>query len=229
MPSAGSYDVRTAHHTRDAEVARLAAQARLGWDKEVASLERFGFRDGMSILELGSGPGFVTKLLTDRFPTGRVTCLEVDASLIEDATRYLGDDASRVTFLNASVTETGLAPDAYDAAYARLLFQHLPDPAAAAKETFRILRPGAPFVVADADDRIGFLIDPDVPAFRSIHESFVRAQASRGGNRYVGGSLPRILKRAGFEQVDIDVVSTNSEAEGLDPFLLQLDPARLSP
>lgn len=96
MTTDRSYDVAKAHRTRDAEIERLAAQASLGWDKEVRSLEWFGFRDGMSILELGSGPGFITEKLLERFPTSRITAVDIDASLHADARCYLGDRAERV-------------------------------------------------------------------------------------------------------------------------------------
>ena len=108
MVRPGSYDVSTAHQDREAEVARLAGQASLGWEKEAAGLESLGFRDGMSIVELGSGPGFITRLLLEHFPTAQVTCVEFDQSLIEDARRHLSKYADRVTFVNASVDSTGL-------------------------------------------------------------------------------------------------------------------------
>ena len=229
MTSAGSYDVRTAHQDRGAELERLAAQAKLGWENEAAMLERCGFHDGTSIIELGSGPGFVTKLLLDHFPGARVTGVELDPELIADATDYLADYGDRVSFVHASVAETGLASESFDAAYARLLFQHLPDPVSAATEIRRILRPGAPLVIYDVDDGMDLLIDPEVPGLLSVMERMRHLQAAQGGDRHIGRQLVRILKAAGFEQVDIEPISTNTEREGIDPFLHQFEPGRLSP
>lgn len=229
MATTGSYNVSTAHQDRNAEVARLAAQARLGWTKEVAVLERFGFRDGMSIVELGSGPGFVTELLLDHFPNAHVTAVERDRTLVDEASRYLAKHAGRVTFINASVDATGLPADAYDAAYARLLFQHLPDPAFPLAEILRFLRPGAPFVVYDIDDKIVGVSDPEIPGFDAIVQRIAKAKAGQGGNRYIGRLLLRILKRAGFEELDLEAIAVNSETEGLDRFMHQFDPGRLVP
>lgn len=229
MTSAGSYDVRTAHQDRAAELERLAAQARLGWENEAAVLERWGFHDATSIIELGSGPGFVTKLLLDHLPDARVTGVELDADLIADASNNLGDYGDRVRLVHTSVAETGLASESYDAAYARLLFQHLPDPVAAAIEIRRVLRPGAPLVIYDVDDGMDLLIDPEVPGLRSVMERMRQLQAAQGGNRHIGRRLVRILKAAGFEHVDIEPISTNTERDGIDPFLHQFDPGRLSP
>ena len=229
MTTPGSYDVSTAHQDRETEVARLADQASLGWEKEAAALERFGFRDGMSIVELGSGPGFVTRLLLDHFPGTQVTCVEVDETLIDDAKQYLSEYAERVTFASASVDATGLPTAAFDAAYARLLFQHLPDPAAAAAETFRVLHPGAPFVIYDVDDRLDFVTDPVIPGLDAVLDRMRQAQAAQGGDRYIGRRLVRLLKAAGFEDLDMEAIAANSETYGLDAFLHQFDPGRLAP
>jgi len=229
MPTPGSYDVSTAHQDRDAEVARLADQASLGWGKEAAVLERYGFRDGMSILELGSGPGFVTRLLLDRFPQAQVTCIEVDETLIEDAKGYIADYAGRVTFVRASVDATGLPTGAFDAAYARLLFQHVPDPTAAAAETLRVLRPGAPFAIYDVDDDLDFVTDPVIPGLDAVLDRMAQLQAAQGGDRYIGRRMVRILKAAGFEDLEMEAIAVNSESYGLDAFLHQFDPGRLTP
>ena len=229
MPTPGSYDVSTAHQDRDAEVARLADQASLGWDKEAAVLERYGFHDGMSILELGSGPGFVTRLLLDHFPMGQVTCVEIDETLIEDARRYLSDYSGRVTFVRASVDATGLPTGAFDAAYARLLFQHLPDPTAAAAETLRVLRPGGPFAIYDVDDDLDFVTDPVIPGLDAVLDRMAQVQAAQGGDRYIGRRMVRILKAAGFEDLEMEAIAVNSESCGLDAFLHQFDPGRLTP
>lgn len=229
MPTPGSYDVSTAHQDRETEVARLADQASLGWQKEAAVLEGYGFRDGMSILELGSGPGFVTRLLLDHFPEAQITCVERDETLIDDARRYLSDYAGRVNFVNASVDTTGLPADAFDAAYARLLFQHLPDPAAAAAETFRVLRAGAPFAIYDVDDELDFVTDPVIPGLDTVLERMRQVQASQGGDRYIGRRMLRLLKAAGFEDLEMEAIAVNSETYGLDAFLHQFDPGRLTP
>ena len=60
------------------EIERLRRQALTVWDKESRNLTWFGLRDGMSILELGSGPGFITEQLLALCPNSHVTCVEID-------------------------------------------------------------------------------------------------------------------------------------------------------
>jgi SAM-dependent methyltransferase len=181
----------------------------------------------MSILELGSGPGFVTELLLETFPASPITAVDVDESLLADARALLGPDAERVSFVQASAEETGLPAEAYDAAFARYLFQHVPDPDAVAAEASRLLRPGGVFLIHDVDADIEILADPWPPALEAVVARFVAGQAARGGNRRVGRQLLPILRRAGFVDLDVELLAANSETDGLDLFREQLDPARL--
>ncbi len=155
MEAAGSYDQHASHRDVTAEIQRLAAQACLGWDKESRTLSWFGLEDGMSVLELGSGPGFVTAQLLDLVPSSPVTCLEMDAALLKQAEDYLHEKANhRVQFVEGSVMDTRLEANQFEFAYARLLFQHLPDPIGAAKEIWRVLKPGGKLVTNDIDDEL---------------------------------------------------------------------------
>lgn len=60
-------------------------------------------------------------------------------------------------------------------------------------------------------------------------EKYGQAQAAQGGNRRVGRSLWRLLKSAGFENVDLEVVPAHSDDIGIESFLPQIDPDRLLP
>jgi SAM-dependent methyltransferase len=212
----------------DAEVERLRAQALLSWEKEARTLGWFGLQDGMSVLELGSGPGFVTGQLLAWLPGSEITALEIDPVLIERARGYLASkDGGRVRFVEASILNTGLPAEQFDFAVARLIFQHLPDPVAAVEEVRRVLKPGGTLVIVDSDDEIWGLTDPAIPEMGLILERYGQAQAARGGNRLVGRRLLRILEAAGFVDLDLEAVLFHSDALGLDAFDPQFDPDRL--
>jgi SAM-dependent methyltransferase len=109
------------------------------------------------------------------------------------------------------------------------LFQHLPQPAGALAEVWRVLRPGAPFVIYDVDDALWGLSDPPVPGWGAVVERMADAQAARGGDRYIGRRLLRLLSEAGFVELDLEIIAKDSETYGLEPFLPQIDPGRLIP
>jgi ubiquinone/menaquinone biosynthesis C-methylase UbiE len=229
MSASGSYDVRASHRDANAEIQRLADQARLGWEKEARTLTWFGLKDGMSLIELGSGPGFITESLLTMLPNSSITCLEIDPILLEQAKGYLQYKVNdRVQFIEGTVMKTKMADNIFDFAYARLLFQHLPDPFSAAKEIRRILKPGGKFVIYDIDDEIFGIIQP-FPEFTRILDVYGQAQSPQGGNRRIGRNLWRILKAAGFHNLDFEVLATHSDDNGIEPFLSQFDPDRLIP
>jgi ubiquinone/menaquinone biosynthesis C-methylase UbiE len=149
------------HTNVDAEIERLRQQALWGWEKELRTLQWFGLKDGMTLLEIGSGPGFITAQLLDTFPDLHVTCLEIDPEMVERAEKYLAEKHSgRYNLVHASVMEMPLAENSFDFAFARLVFQHLPDPLGAMREIRRVLKPGGKLVIMDIDDGLNLLVDP---------------------------------------------------------------------
>lgn len=232
MTTSGSYDVQQSHRSVDAEMQRLASQARSGWEKEARTLSWLGLRDGMSVLEVGSGPGFITAQLLELLPNSSITCLEVNPTLLSQAKTYLQDAlpesaSDRVRFVEGSVMDIQLADNQFDAAFGRFLFQHLSDPLGAAKEIWRVLKPGGKLIVHDIDDALFGLFEPALPGLALMIEKFGQAQAARGGNRHIGRNLWHMLVAAGFQNLDLEVLSSHSGTIGIEPFLYQIHPDRM--
>lgn len=228
MSASGSYNLPASQPDARAEIKRLSVQAQSGWDKESRTLSWFGLQDGMSVLELGSGPGFVTEQLLALAPNSPITCVEIDPALLEQAEQRLQHEArQRVRFVEGSVMELHLESDQFDFAYARLLFQHLPDPLGAAQEIWRVLKPGGKLVINDIDDALFGLFDPPIPEFAPVIEAFGQAQAARGGDRHIGRKLSRILTAAGFGASDLEVVGSHSTNRGIEPYLQIINPERM--
>ncbi|WP_442600553.1 class I SAM-dependent methyltransferase [Paenibacillus sp. KN14-4R] len=219
-----TYSFQNVNIGEEAELLRLKEQALMGWEKEQRTLKWFGLEDGMKVLEVGSGPGFVTEKLIDNLPHSEITALDIDDTLLKMAKQMLSHvPESRLKFSQASVYDTNLPDNYYDFAIARLIFLHLHNPLQAAIEIRRVLKPGGKLVIIDIDDGIFGAIQPELDVLPSILKKLSQLQASRGGNRNIGRSLPRILTHSGFTDVDMDAIVQHSDLHGIEGFKRQLD------
>jgi ubiquinone/menaquinone biosynthesis C-methylase UbiE len=181
----------------------------------------------MSIVDLGSGPGFTLAHMLASYPMSSITGVELDPALHALARANL-DASPRLALLNRSALETGLADESVDFVIARFLYQHLEDPVPAAKEARRILKPGGRLVVIDVDESVWGLTDPPIPEMQQVMGRYAAVHASMGRDRRVGRKLWRILRTSGFEELQSAVAIAHSDEVGLDAFAGQLDLGRLT-
>ena len=89
------------------EVNRLETQAKLGWSKEFRALKWLGLKDGMKILDVGSGPGSYTELLLENLPNSEITGLEIDKNLLFMALDKLSDREKQIMELRFGLSTKG--------------------------------------------------------------------------------------------------------------------------
>jgi SAM-dependent methyltransferase len=228
MTTHGSYDPSQESGGVAHEVRRLEAQMAVSWAKEVRLLKFLGLADGMQILDMGCGPGYVAAGLTQEFPNAEIIAVDHDRELLEMARQLLHAN-DRVTFIEAGVDAIPLPDGHVDFAIARYVFQHLERPDVAAVETRRLLKKGGRLAVIDVDAALWGVAEPAFPEVALIYAKTGRAQAERGGDRLIGRRLHRILSGAGFADVQLDAFVYHSDDTGLAAFEPQLTPDRLAP
>ncbi|MEE1787702.1 methyltransferase domain-containing protein [Streptomyces sp. SP17BM10] len=224
-PRPTSYYLPGEHPKPENELARLARQATLSWAKEANLLRAYGLRADHDVLEVGSGPGYISELMLREIPEGTLTCLELEEHLMDYARGYLADAGPRLTLVNGSVLDSPLADESFDLAYARLVIQHVPGPEKALAEIHRMLRPGGRVVIADVNDEVWGWVSPDLgtPAFQEVLQARIDLQVERGGDRLIARRLPRLLREAGFTDVRVDAVLVSSDEFGMDDLRPQMD------
>jgi SAM-dependent methyltransferase len=225
-----SYNPHNEGRGLESELHRLRTQTLLSWSRELRILRMLGLQDGHALLELGSGPGFVTEQILTSLPRSRITAVDHDPDLIERARAYLGAySEDRLQFVQAPAIDTGL-PDAHvDFVIARYLFQHLEHPIETAVEMRRVLKPGGKLAIIDIDAALWGIVEPIFPEVAAIYAKTGRFQSERGGNRLIGRRLWRILTAAGYQNVELEAFVYHSDALGLAPFAAQIAPDRLLP
>ena len=224
----GSYDPSAEAGGFEKETQRLEAQALVSWARELRLLRFLGLTDGMRVLDIGCGPGHVTAALARALPAARITAVDHDRDLLAIAANAPGVPG-HVDFVEADADTIPVPANSFDFVIARYVFQHLPEPVAAAVEARRLLKPGGRLAVIDVDAALWGVAAPAFPEVAPIYAKTGRAQAERGGDRLIGRRLHRILREAGFDDVQLDAFVYHSDEEGLAAFDAQITPDRLAP
>ena len=159
----------------------------------------------MRCADVGCGSGDVARELARIVgPTGSVTGFDMDAVKLERArAATAGLGLANVAFVTADVT--ALDVDTSTPSARASCCGAVSDPAALVRGLYGMLRPGGVVVVEDADFDVGFIEPPSSGAafFLSRYATLLRAH---GGDPTIGRRLHALVRAAGFEHVEVDVV-----------------------
>jgi ubiquinone/menaquinone biosynthesis C-methylase UbiE len=185
---------RYIHGTSASEQARLVELNRLTNEPFIAFL---GVQPHARVLEVGSGLGILAAQVTAAAAGVEVVGLECSAEQIaaavqSPAVRYVAGDAHELPFADST----------FDLAYARYSLEHVADPARVLAEMRRVLRPGGRIAVMENDVTL-MRFDPPCPAFEDVWTRFAEYQRQLGGDALIGRRLFRLLKDAGFQQIEL--------------------------
>lgn len=146
-PGDAASDVYThGHHT-----SVVSQHARRTAERDAAYLLPM-LRAGMRLLDVGCGPGTITTGLARAVAPGEVVGLDVVPGVLDEARAHLAStDLANVRFQEGSVYALPFADASFDVVHMHQVMQHLARPADAAREAFRVLRPGGLLAVRDAD------------------------------------------------------------------------------
>lgn len=98
---------------------------------------------GGDVLELGTGPGWLTIVMRRIYPLARYSVLDHSREMLEVARHNFEKEGFDDITCNVGVAENlGFADDSFDLITSQSMFRHLADKVAAIREAYRTVRPG---------------------------------------------------------------------------------------
>jgi ubiquinone/menaquinone biosynthesis C-methylase UbiE len=153
-------------------------------------------RPGMSLLDVGCGPGTITVELAAAVAPGPVTGIEPFEAPLAAARTLPGT----VRWVTGDVYALDYDDDSFDVVHAHQVLQHLTDPVAALREMRRVCRPGGLVACRDADYAT-FTWSPAEPRLDAWLALYHRLARHNGAEPDAGRRLTAWYADAGFTDV----------------------------
>ncbi len=162
---------------------------------------------GMTLLDLGCGPGTITADLADRVAPGRVLGVDRSPEVVAQASQAFPATPGRdVTFVVGDVYDLNLPDASFDMVVAHQVLQHLRDPVAALIEARRVTVAGGRLAVRDVDygATLWWPPDPRLDQWLALYHALTRRN---GAQADAGRQLASWVRRAGWSDL---VVSSST-------------------
>lgn len=183
------------------EQQRLYAQARF---LEERVFESINFHPCRHILEVGCGVGAQSEILLRRFPSGKLTGIDVEPMQIRKALQHLNNfpelkgrfqlQVADVHSLSQNLT------DPFDGAFLCWILEHVPDPLALLRKVRSLLVCGSIIAVVEVCNHTLF-VEPTCPTLNRYWDAYNEHQQVLGGDPHVGCKLGSLLHQAGFYNI----------------------------
>ena len=155
---------------------------------------------GMSLLDVGCGPGTITADLAIRLAPGRVVGLDASAEVIDEARTLAGDRPPGLSFEVGDLFDLDYEDGTFDVVHAHQVLQHLGDPVAALVEMKRVCRPGGLVAARDGDYPAMIAHPPYAELERSL-VAYRAATRANGAQCDAGRKILGWAHQAGFTSV----------------------------
>lgn len=155
-------------------------------------------RAGMSLLDVGCGPGSITVGLAARVAPGAAVGVDLNpADLDKAASAAHAAGAANLRLSRSDLYQLPFAEASFDVAFAHSVLEHLADPLGALRELRRVLRPGGIAAIADPawHQTLRYPSNQWLEKWDTLRP---RAVERRGGHPLYVAEQRALLRAAGF-------------------------------
>jgi ubiquinone/menaquinone biosynthesis C-methylase UbiE len=160
-------------------------------------------RQGMRLLDVGCGPGSITRGLAERLAPGEVVGVDLSRDTLESARRdAAARGLSNLRYEESSVYALPFPEASFDVVYAHQVLQHLRERETALREMLRVVRPGGLVGVRDVDwGTVAYWPqDPWIDRFIEVH---LKAWYANGGEPLMGRQFHALFNAVGLSDVRV--------------------------
>lgn len=174
-----------------------ASEAQRGWNNA-------GFTKGMTILDLGSGPGFCTRELAKIVGAdGKVIAVDKSAVYINYIQESNKLEELNIETIHADFDALELDDNSLDGMYCRWALAWIPNPEEILAKVLLALKPGGKIVLHEYYEWMTHQINPSNVYVNKTIEKCYQTFVDAEGDIDVGKQLPSILNNLGYEIANI--------------------------
>ncbi len=186
----------------------LEVSRRYIWDPVTKAilLDFIAAEPGYTVLDVGSGTGFLIREIAADTKSGRFIGLDIDPDLVAAARQLSANQP--IEYIEGSVYSLPFADSSVDIVTAEFVMCNLTRPEAAIAECVRVLRPGGHLVCIDPPTSRRFLYSPNIPEWvqeveHKINDYVAADCATRGIDKAIGIRLPELYMKAGLDSIEV--------------------------
>jgi len=159
-------------------------------------------RPGLSVLDVGAGPGTISVDLARHVAPGRVHAIDASADVVAHAEAdRVAQGVENLSYAVDDAYALSSDDDAWDVVHAHQVLQHLTRPVDALREFRRVVKPGGVVAVRDVDYE-GTIWWPRIPGLDEWREVYLAVHRGTSGDPAAGRQLKSWARAAGFADVE---------------------------
>ena len=179
-------------------------------------IDMLNVEKGATVLDLGCGTGYLTKVLSERVgPEGKVVAVDPDGERLKIARE--NHSASNITYIQAD--DQTFPPGQYDIIFCNIVIHWISDKKAAMKNIHENLRPGGCFAFTTAN---GALPVPEVGKkafYKLVSPNFLDWIRTKKLMFLEVSKYESLATDVGFKQVSMTLVPTYPKWDNLEKYL----------